>query len=138
MVPESASILAIGIVVVFVFFIAGDVICITVEGGTSVRAVEMDGAGSIAVIDKSDYGFFALVLNESGSWDLPVIANETSFLHGRRIDLYLYRLDVDLIIIYEATGMVVGHSHLGFLYLCHGQWHAEEVLVNRTEPSAQR
>lgn len=97
----------------------------------------MDGAGSIAVVDESDYGFLTLVLYKSGTWDLPVVADKTSFLHRRRIYLNLYRPYVNLVIIYEATSMVVRQSHLGFLDLCHRQWHTEEVFVGRTEPPAQ-
>lgn len=77
-VPEQASRLLIGVVVVLVFARLGDVFCPAVKGSTRVGPMEMDGVLGVGVVDKTDNRLSSPRNDESWSWRHAIVANERS------------------------------------------------------------
>jgi hypothetical protein len=109
MVPECASILCIGIVVIFVLTNTCGVFCPAIKGSARIRTMQMNRIGSITVVNEAHDRFCALLHHEGWAWYHAIIANEPG-LWQVGIDLYINRLDVDFIVIDCFSSMVVDQS----------------------------
>lgn len=124
MVPQETSRLAVGVVIIFILTGEGQVLRPTVERGTRRRSVKMDGAFTIAMINKSDDRLNATGYDDGRARRGSVVADETSrFL--ARIDLLSEGLDIHLI----HPDFLVGHR-IEHFSMRHQLAHEPITLVN--------
>lgn len=118
-VPESPSVLRVGVVIVLVLIYLGDVFSPAIERSTSwgvelsvelkteqtersdgltIGSMKMDRVGTVCMVDEAHNSFTALGHPHGWARGDSIVSDQTSFAKVG-IDLLLKRLDVDLIVV---------------------------------------